>query len=230
MDFEVYCDESHQDLLSKKDTNQFFLIGSLWLQTSLRLEIKNAISKLRQKHSAWGEIKWSKVSPSKKNFYLELIDLFIAHKDRLRFRCIVIKASDIDMSLHDNDKELGFYKFYYQLLHHWIFDFNTYKIFCDIKTNRDPFRLKTLLQCLRKANLTSEVKFIQALPSHEVALIQLTDFLLGLVAAKFNKKITSGTKLEIIEHMEQALHFNLTPTPLNEQKFNIFKIHLEGGW
>jgi hypothetical protein len=78
MDFEVYCDESYQDLIAKKQTDQYFLIGSLWLPASIRKYIKSNIVKLRVKHSVWGEIKWSKVSPSKKDFYLELIDLFIS--------------------------------------------------------------------------------------------------------------------------------------------------------
>ena len=36
----------------------------------------------------------------------------------------VINKNDVDLyKYHQNDQELGFYKFYYQVLHHWIFDF-----------------------------------------------------------------------------------------------------------
>ena len=38
------------------------MIGSLWLPAELRGEIKSRIHALRQRHSAWGEIKWTKVS------------------------------------------------------------------------------------------------------------------------------------------------------------------------
>jgi hypothetical protein len=131
---------------------------------------------------------------------------------------------------HNHDKELGFYKFYYQLLQHWVLDFNSYTIFCDTKTNRDPTRLKELTYCLRASNLTSNVNFVQALPSHEVVLIQLTDFLLGAVSAKMNGGTKSQAKLEVIHHLEQGLGYELLPTPLNENKFNILKIRLEGGW
>lgn len=230
MEFEVYCDESRQDLIAQKKANQYFMIGSLWLPAELREDIKLNIKDLREKFSVRGEIKWSKISPSKMNFYLALIDLFISYQDRLRFRCIAIESSKVDLGWHNHDKELGFYKFYYQLLQHWILDFNSYTIFCDTKTNRDPTRLKELTHCLRASNLTSDVGFIQALPSHEVILIQLTDLLLGAGSAKMNNSTNSQAKLEIIHRLEYGLGYELLPTWIDEKKFNIFKIRLEGGW
>jgi len=230
MEFEVYCDESRQDLIAQKKIGQYFLIGSLWLPASIREDIKAEISQLRQKHLAWGEIKWSKISPSKKEFYIDLVNLFITYQDKLRFRCIVVESSKVDLGWHNQDKELGFYKFYYQLLHHWILDLNSYSIFCDTKTNRDPSRLKVLSECLSNSNLTAKINFIQALPSHQVVLIQLTDFLLGAVSAKINDDTKSKTKLEIINHLENELNHKLNPTFQREEKFNIFKIRLEGGW
>lgn len=230
MDFEVYCDESRQDLISKKQVEQYLMIGSLWLPADVRKNVKLDIAQLREKHSVRGEIKWSKISSSKKDFYLGLVDLFISYQDKLRFRCIAIESSKVDLGWHNHDKELGFYKFYYQLLHHWILDLNSYTIFCDTKTNRDPSRLKVLLECLSSANLTAKINFIQALPSHEVVLIQLTDFLLGIVSAKMNNATQSKAKLEVIAHLEQELHHKLVPTLQREEKFNIFEIRLEGGW
>lgn len=230
MDFEVYCDESRQDLIAKKQSGQYLMIGSLWLPANLRKNIKLDINKLREKHSTWGEIKWKKVSPAKKEFYLALLDLFMSYQGKLRFRCIAIESSQVDLGWHNHDKELGFYKFYYQLLHHWILDLNSYTIFCDAKTSRDPLRLKVLSDCLNSANLTSKVSFVQALPSHQVVLIQLADFLLGAVSAKMNNNTRSITKLEVIQYLEQKLGRSLEPTLLNEEKFNVFKIKLEGGW
>lgn len=63
-----------------------------------------------------------------------------------------------------------------------------------------------------------------------MVLIQLTDFLLGVVGAKMNGGTKSEAKLEIITHLEQELHHKLSPTFQREEKFNIFKIRLEGGW
>jgi len=194
MKFEVYCDEANPDVLTSANPRaRHLMIGSLWLPEELRNEIKSRVGALRERHQAWGEIKWSKVSPNRRDFYVELIDLFFAYGENLRFRCIAVDRTQLNLALHDNDGELGFYKFYYQLLHHWILDFNTYRIFCDVKSNRDPKRLPVLARCLARANLTSSIDGIQSLPSHEVVLIQLCDLLLGAASSRINDTLRDGT-------------------------------------
>ncbi len=232
MQFEVYCDEANPDVLtSEKPRARHLMIGSLWLPVELRNEIKSRIRTLRQHHQAWGEIKWSKVSPSRQAFYIELIDLFVGYGDNLRFRCIAVDHTQINLALHDNDGELGFYKFYYQLLHHWILDFNDYRIFCDAKSNRDPKRLPVLARCLSRANLTSSIENVQSLPSHEVVLIQLCDLLLGAASSRINDTLRAGTaKSAVVQRLESALGRPLAPTRKAEEKFNVFKIRLQGGW
>lgn len=232
MKFEVYCDEANPDVLTSANPRaRYLMIGSLWLPDGLRDEIKSRVSALRERNQAWGEIKWSKVSPNRCNFYVELIDLFFAYGDSLRFRCIAVDRAQLNQALHDNDSELGFYKFYYQLLHHWILDFNEYRIFCDIKSNRDPKRLPVLSQCLAYANLTSSIQSIQSLPSHEVVLIQLCDLLLGAASSRINKTLNEGSaKAAVVQRLESALGRQLVPTHKGEEKFNIFKIRLQGGW
>ncbi len=233
MKFEVYCDESMTDLFtSKKAENEFLIIGSLWLHTEYRNEVKERIKVLRKKHNAWGEIKWTKVSHSKLDFYFELIDLFISYKSEMRFRSIAVNKNQVNMHLHENDKELGFYKFYYQLLHHWIYDFNEYSIFTDLKSNKKLDRLHTLCRCLSKANLSSDIKQIQGLPSKQVVLIQLSDLLLGIASSRMNKTLNSGSaKEKLVSYLEKELGVTqIIPTSKSEEKFNLFKIDLKGGW
>ena len=232
MKFEVYCDEANPDVLtSKKPRARYLMIGSLWLSTEIRTELKDRIRTVRQRHNVWGEIKWSKVAPSRQAFFLELADLFVGYGENLRFRCIAVDHTQLNMALHDNDGELGFYKFYYQLLHHWILDFNEYRIFCDIKSNRDPKRLPVLARCLSRANLTSSIDSVQSLPSHEVVLIQLCDLLLGAASSRINRTLNTGTaKMALVNRLESALGRPLMPTYKMEEKFNIFKIRLQGGW
>lgn len=232
MKFEVYCDEANPDVLTSTNPRaRYLMIGSLWLPEGLRDEIKTRVSALRQRHQAWGEIKWCKASPNRKDFYVELIDLFVGYGDNLRFRCIAVDRTQLNLALHDNDGELGFYKFYYQLLHHWILDFNAYRIFCDSKSNRDPKRLPVLTQCLSRTNLTSSIGSIQSLPSHEVVLIQLCDLLLGAASSRLNETLRDGTtKSAVVQRLESALGRSLAPTHKTEEKFNIFNIRLQGGW
>jgi len=233
MRFEVYCDEAMPDLFTSRNPRaRYLMIGSLWLPADLRNDIKQKITKLREQHGVWGEIKWTKVSRARLPFYLDLIDLFEAYGMDLRFRCIAVDSQQVDMRWHDHDEELGFYKFYYQMLHHWILDFNEYRIFCDTKTNRDPKRLATLARCLSNANLSAEIANIQALPSRQLVLIQLCDLLLGAASSRINNTLRPGSAKEsLVKRLEGHLGVErLAPTWRDAEKFNIFKIRLQGGW
>lgn len=233
MEIEVYCDESRPDLFSsKKSTYRYLLIGSLWIPASQRDFFKYEINSLKNEFGFRGEIKWRKVSDTNIDYYKALIDFFVEQKLNMRFRCIAIDKTLFNSSWHYNDNELGFYKFYYQLLHQWILDFNTYSIFCDIKTNRDSHRLKVLKRCLSYSNLSSKIMCVQALPSKQVTLIQITDLLLGIAGFRMNKSFGgSFAKKQLVEHLEKRINKKkLAPTDKNEDKFNIFRINLQGGW
>jgi hypothetical protein len=233
MEIDVYCDEAYPDLFSStRPQAKFMILGSLWLQTDSREGYKQAIHDLRDRYLIGGEFKWRKVTPSKIDFYKSLISWFYDQKDNLRFRCIAIDYSQVDlMKFHDNDQELGFYKFYYQMIHHWIHDFNEYAMFCDFKSNRRRDRLNVLQQCLAHSNLSATIKIVQAVRSKESVLIQLTDLLIGIVSARLNQGTnTSPAKLELLKHLETLLGRKISSTPLNEKKINVFKINLNGGW
>ena len=232
MDFEVYCDENHPELFSsQKPTAEYLMIGSLWLPSTLRDEIKKRIWILRETHNIWGEIKWRKVNKKALPFYKALVDLFESYGEQLRFRCIAVSHKQFDKCWHQQDNELGFYTFYYQVLHHWVLDFNQYQIFCDHKTNFDLTRLHLLKQCLSNANISSTIKDVQALPSKQVVLIQLSDLFLGMASARMNTTLHEGSaKSELVQYLEQKLNRTIGPTYRAEHKFNIFQINLQGGW
>jgi len=231
VNFEIYCDECRPELFTSSVKSPPFLsIGGIWIPASERDNIKDIVKRLRKKHNVWGEFKWSKISAKSLPFYFSLIDYFFSNEN-MRFRTILIDSRKVDLFLfHDEDAELGFYKFYYQLIHNWIYDFNEYEIYTDIKTNRLPDRLAVLKNVLINSNLSSKIRSIQALPSKEVILIQLADLLTGAVNAKFNQSVTSQSKLAIIERIEYRLKKEIIPTSKSEEKFNVFKIRLQGGW
>lgn len=233
MNFEVYCDESRPDLLcSERPQSRFMVIGSLWLPTEYRQRMKADIHALRDKHRIGGEFKWQKVSPSKLEFYRDLIDWFVAQDGNLRFRCIAVDREKLNLlQFHGADQELGFYKFYYQMLHHWILDFNQYSVFCDFKSNRVRVRLHELQRCLDYSNLSSDIENVQAVRSRESVLLQAVDVLTGIAASKLNDSLVAGSaKWELVTHLEKALGHSIGPTYRSEQKFNVFKIDLAGGW
>lgn len=230
MDFEVYCDESRQDYFwNREESERYVLIGGLWIEADERQDYKNKIGRLREIYDVWGEFKWNRVSPSRQEFYSALVNLFF--EEAMRFRCIVLPVQQLDaVQFHNADNELMFYKFYYQLLHHWILDFNRYRIFVDLKTNRVHNRVRALERVLRNANLTSKILSVQALPSRQVDLLQLTDVLIGAVGYRFHQTTTSTAKLAVVDAIETHLGHPIQPTSRRVPKFNIFRFRPGGGW
>ena len=87
-----------------------------------------------------------------------------------------------------------------------------------------------LKKVLDASNLTSDINQVQALHSHQSLGIQLADVLTGMVSAKFNMEISSIAKKSLIELAEAKLTKQIAPTPKWEEKLNVFKINLRGGW
>jgi len=233
MKVEVYCDESYPDLLSSQVKQaKYMVIGSVWLPRKDRDQYKAAIHQLRDQYKIGGEFKWNKVSPSRIDFYKALLTWFMDQGEELRFRCIVIDSNKVDLlKFHESDQELGFYKFYYQMLHHWIHECNDYRIFCDFKSNRCRDRLQILQKCLHYSNLSANISGIQAVRSNESVLIQLADVLTGIASAKLNKKLSPGSpKLELVTYIEAIMGKSIGPTPLCEKKFNLFRINFGERW
>lgn len=230
MDFEVYCDESGLEALTRQEAHRFTAIGGIWMPAKFREQFKHDLSGIKLNHGVHGELKWNKVSPRFVDLYKEVVTYFFQTPE-LRFRVILVESKLVDnITFNDKDAELGFYKFYYQLLHHWIFDFNSYNIFLDFKVNRNKGRLKELRQVLDNANLSSSVEQVQALPSNESLGIQLADVLTGIASAKFNSEITSRAKQDLIVYTEELMGKQIKPSPKWEEKFNVFRINLQGGW
>lgn len=226
--FEVFCDESHPELfVSPRADVAKAVIGSLWLPAEFRASFKGHINALREKHRVWGEFKWNKVSPSRVAFYIDLVDYFF-NTPELQFRAIVIDSTKIDLErYHSADAELGFYKFYYQLLHHWIVAPNEYTIFCDDKVNRDPRRVLELGKVLANANRGATVASLRSVSSSQSAGVQVCDVLMGATQWRANDTPgTSTAKIAVVARIEEHLGRAIAPTMPSERKFNVFNIRL----
>ena len=230
MEFEIYCDESGLEAIKDKEAHKYCAIGGIWIPEQYRPILKEKINSIKHKYNIYGELKWNKVSPLTIQCYKDVIDYFFS-ASRIRFRAIIIESSKIDNNVFNHgDAELGFYKFYYQLINHWIIEGNEYRIFLDHKINANKDRVNELGRILKNSNIDASIKYIQALHSHESVAIQLADILTGVVFAKFNKTITSEAKLELIELVEKYLCREIKETRRLEEKFNVFNINLRKGW
>lgn len=233
MKIEAYCDESRQDLLTtkKETTDRYMVIGSIWLHRDYRGSLKNKIKRIKAKYDLYhSEIKWKYISPSQLDFYKEIVKQFFEEGENIRFRCIVVDTKLVDLdTYHQNDAELGFYKFYYELLHYWIEEGNEYYIFTDIKTNRKKNRLKKFHEILNTANpyTNTNIVSVQAIPSKESVFIQLADLLIGAVGYSCHSYSKSSAKNEIVQLITDEIGRRPCEATLRgENKFNVFKIQL----
>lgn len=225
----IYCDESLSEaFVNPRQGSACLAIGGLWVTKALVPKYRDEIRRLRELHGVFGEMKWRKVTPASQEFYLDLARLFFAADQELRFRAIVVPTAGMDLTYHGNDPELGFYKFYYQMLVHRLSADGVYRVFCDERPDRDPGRIRDLERCLR-AKSHAQVD-VQALPSSQVVLMQMCDVLLGAVSAKFNRtEIASEAKRSLVEEIESSIGHEIRPTYPSESKFNIFQIQ-PGFW
>jgi hypothetical protein len=166
---------------------------------------------------------------SKIELYKELVDLFI--DENIMFRTIKINSKKIDLKKYHNDNaELGFYKFYYQLLNNWLDkkDDGKYIVYTDIKTNKDVNVLSTLKKCVNNKAKKEVISNIYAIESNESVFLQLEDILMGIASYKFNygKNGKSKAKMELVTYLEKKLGHEIKSTSKFEDKYNVFEINL----
>lgn len=230
MQVDIYCDESRLEFLESKDDG-FMVIGSLWLKREERDDLKNKIKALKEKHNFSVEIKWTKISYKMFDFYKELVDLFVDMKEFHFFKAIVVDTSKVNFEYHQNNSDIGFYKFYYQVLVHKMntaSHHNDYYVYVDDKTNKVYKPLPLLKKVLNNAIYAGNVKLIEPRDSFENLFIQYVDVLIGIVSYGYNTSEMKGAKKELYDYACARLGLSLNKsTAKDKQPFNIFEIKLD---
>ncbi|MBD3376231.1 DUF3800 domain-containing protein [candidate division KSB1 bacterium] len=223
---EIHCDESSHELLTSEASQpdrRFLGIGAIQIALENKEQYKIELKHIKNEYFIPWEMKWSKVSPSNLNFYKKVIDWFIDSK--IKFRMVRIDTKGLDLDFwHNQDAELGFYKFYYQCLKHILCENFDYRIFTDFKTNRDKCRLKRLKFFLDFYS-SGIVIDVQALASKDSLFIQLADLFTGAVIASNNDRVKSPAKQEFCAYLARKLHKQsllYCSTKFGDPRFNIF--------
>jgi hypothetical protein len=222
--FNVYCDESRVD----NPDSAKMVIGALLIPRNEKKRIVNNIKSICSKYSFNYEIKWTKTRQKFANFYQELIDYFISNNS-MQYRCIIVDKKKVDYSYyHQDDKELAFFKFYYFMLRGKLLDYKRYRIFLDKRPTRDKSRARALHAFLDSYILLHKqecsIEHLQAYHSRENILLQISDYLTGLVGYAANNPVNKSIKSQVAEYLRKKLQRNslLVTSPLQEEKFNIF--------
>lgn len=230
--FDVYGDESCTS------GNRFLCLGALAIQRATVPTILENLKRVRDRHNTFGEVKWSKVSRSKLDFYREYVDVFFAAscQDDVHFRALYVDTSTFNHhGFNSGNAEIGFNKLIYQLLlHKFGREYGRthgIEVFLDDRaTKHDPEDLRPMLNNhLAKYGIrSSPFRRIRFRDSKNCDLIQLNDVLLGVVGFKKNlhdkKTDCSEHKKALADHIITRALANEAPHRLNSRQAKKFAV------
>jgi len=192
--FHIYCDESRQS------EHRFMVLGGLVIRATNVPNFNATMAKYRAETNMHAELKWTKVSPQKLPEYKRFIDYFFAlnNANQVHFHTLLIDNHQVDHKrFSGGDKELGFYKFYYQLLLHafgrrYGQKEQGHRLVVHLDHRNSSYSLDTLKKVLNKG---MGKKFqvpgnpfvsVESRDSKKEDLIQIADLLLGAVGFQKN--------------------------------------------
>ncbi len=225
----IYCDESNH---LENSTINPMVLGAVYCAKDKVKEINERIKEIKTEHqlNASYEIKWTKISSTKLNFYKDLVDYFFDKSD-LHFRGVVIDKKTLNHRQHNQTHDQWYYKMYFELLSKILDPQQEYYIYIDIKDTQGQDKIEKLHEVLCNNLLDFQRKIIkrtQLVRSHEVNILQLADLLMGALQCANREDARSEAKKVIVERVRSRSNYDLTKSTLpKEPKFNIF--HWVGG-
>lgn len=230
--YNIYCDESGH---MENDPEKVMVLGAVWcpLEKARGISVRIREIKTRHKLKPDFEIKWTKVSQSKVQFYLDLLDYFFDDDD-LHFRALIVpdksrlRHQDFGQS-HDD----WYYKMYFDMLKVILSPNAKYRIYLDIKDTRSAAKIAKLHEVLCNSLYDfsrSIVERVQTVRSHEIEILQLADLLIGAVAYVNRERSGNAGKASLVARMKERSRYALTITTLlREEKVNLFRWHATEG-
>lgn len=203
------------------------VLGAVFCPLDKSREIATRLREIREKHGlpAPFEVKWSKVSPAKLDYYLDLVDYFFDDDD-LRFRGVVAHKGDLRHEQYNQTHDDWYYKMMFQLLNRVLVPGSAYRVYLDKKDTRSGQKVAKLHNVLGNNIYDFDHKIVervQIVESHAVVQMQLADLLLGAVSYLNRGLHGSEAKQAVIARIKQRSGYQLTrSTLMNEPKFNLF--------
>lgn len=227
-EYNIYCDESCH---LEHDNSPVMVLGAISCPKDKKSEIFNDIRRIKERFglSTYFEIKWTKVSISKIDFYQEILNYFWS-RDDITYRGLVVKdKSQLNHAKYNGgNHNLWYYKMYYLLLNEIIKPSNKYNILVDIKDTHGGKHISTLHNVLSNNIYDFKKDVIQhvvQINSRESELLQLADLINGAICF-YNRHLHENPGSSIGKKMiadSLCQHHRLdVKTSLYEQKFNLF--------
>ena len=228
MEYNFYCDES---LHLPKDRSKIMVLGGIWCPKKRCRGINADIRAIKAKYHIAHEMKWVKLSESKKDAYKELVDYFFENED-LHFRVLIIDNKDVIN--HEKFKQTHddwYYKMYFRMIKTILDPESQYNIYLDIKDTKSKTKIGMLKKVLANSKYDfseTMIKNMQVVRSDEIEIMQIVDVLIGAMAYFSRNLSKMEAKNEIVEMIKQNTGYSLRKNTLyRESKFNIFHLQLE---
>ncbi len=214
--------------------------------------IKNVhatLRKYRDEENMHAELKWTKVTNQKVAKYVRFVDYFFAlnNKDQLHFHSLILDSHQFDhRKFNQGDKELGYYKFLYQLLLHCFgraYHKNKKGDYCLFIVHPDQRTSSYSLEALRnilnwgmakKFDAQGEIfKSIEPQDSKQADIAQLNDIIIGAIGFQKNGgDLIAGTrkaKINLAEYIakQAGLKSLKNNTAYGRNRFKIWNFRLQ---
>ena len=229
MNYNIYCDESCH---LEHDGINVMVIGAVWCPHDFVKKINERIRqiKIRNGISKTAEMKWTKISPAKLQFYEDLVNYFFDEAD-LHFRGLIIPdKSKLDHERFNQTHDLWYHKMYFEMLKAILSPTDNYEIYIDIKDTRTYNKIQILREVCSNSMYdfsARTIKKMQPIRSDEVQIMQIVDIFAG--ALGYNNRTfpeshqKSEAKLDIIKLIKKRSGYSMDKsTLLREDKFNMF--------
>jgi hypothetical protein len=222
--FNLYCDESCH---LENDHQPVMVLGAVSCPEEKSREIAVRLREIKAAHGfpPGFEIKWSKVSPAKQDFYLAVLNYFFDDDD-LHFRAWVAHKAGLRHADFGQSHDDWYYKMMFGLFEPLLTPDARFRVYLDKKDTRSSQKVAKLHDVLCN-NLYDFnrliVERVQVVESHAVEQLQLADLLLGAVGYINRGLNQSPGKTALVARIRERTGYTLLrPTLLKEAKFNIF--------
>ena len=208
-----YCDESCH---LEHDHSKYMILGMVsCLKKDINF-INSKIKEIKEKNniSPFTEVKWSKLSKTNVQLYVDLLSFFFDKSVNISFRAILINKTQLNHKKFKQTHEDFYYKMYYYLLQYKIQPLMFNKIYIDEKDTHNSERTKKLTTVLKNKFYdfdNNKILPIQVIKSHEIQIMQLTDILTGALSYSLNnKEKTNQGKVSILKLIEKNINYKIT--------------------
>lgn len=219
-EFNYYGDES---CYLQSDDSQFMVLGIIRCPKYLSKKISKDIKEIKIAHNLKPnfEIKSTKVSKGKEEFYKDLVNYFLNEK-KLDFRAIIVDKTILNHEKFHQTHDDFYYKMYYDLIKYFL-KTGSNCIYLDYKDSQSYKKSQVLSEILStKLRLCDLNVKVQPINSSESNILQLADLLIGLTCYNARELHSNSTKLELIQIIKDNLNIDMVNTNFID-KFNILK-------